>query len=330
MALKILGQACGRGAGILGMLLLAGVSMPSFSQGFPNRSVTLIYPFTAGSVADVAFRRMALEASKFLGQQVIYENRPGGNGRVGLNVMMNARGDGYTLCIANLGMLVLEPLADPSLKVEPIKDYVPVVQVLETFLVLAAHPSVPYRDMKGLVAFASANPGRVTAGVTGGSVGPLALELLRLSSGANITPVRYKGDANAVQDALAGRVDLLIGVAGALRANREQGKLVGIAALGSRRVKLVPDVPTAQEQGFPVSAPNWSGIVAPAGTPQEALSKLSVAFRDALAAAEVRERMESIGVEVATLQPEQFLAMIVSERDRLSNLVKQSGIKLTD
>lgn len=300
------------------------------AQEFPNKPVTFIYPFAAGSASDAAFRVVANEAAKILGQAIIFDNRPGGNGRVGFNAMVNSRADGYTLCLVTQGMVILDGLANPALKVEPVKDFLPVNQFVESTLVLSANPSVPFRDLKGLLAYAKANPGKVNAGIVGGSAGPVALGLLRLTTGTDITLVRYKGDALGVQDLIAGRIQLMIGIAGAIKPLRDAGKLVGIAALGNRRAGLTPDIPTALEQGVPVSVPNWSGVVAPPGTPANALAKLSAAFNQALTVPEARARMASAGLDVVNSSPDQFLAFIRSESDRLTNVVRQTGIKLSD
>ena len=300
------------------------------AQGFPNKAVTFIYPFAAGSASDAAFRGVAIEAAKILGQPVIFDNRPGGNGRIGFNAMVNSRADGYTVCLVTQGMVILDGLADPNLKVDPVKDYLPVNQFVESTLIISAHPSVPFRDLKGLLAYANANPGKLNAGVVGGSAGPVALALFRLTTGADITPIRYKGDALGVQDEIAGRIELMIGIAGAIKPLRDAGKLVGIAALGSRRAGLTPDIPTALEQGVSVSVPNWSGVVAPPGTPANALAKLSAAFNQALNVPEARTRVASAGLDVVNSSPDQFLAFIRSESERLTNIVRQTGIKLSD
>ncbi len=300
------------------------------AQGFPNKPVTFIYPFAAGSVSDAAFRGVAIEAAKILGQSVIFDNRPGGNGRIGFNAMVNSRADGYTVCLVTQGMVILDGLADPSLKVDAVRDYLPVNQFVESTLILSANPAVPFRDLKGLLAYSKTNPGKLNAGVVGGSAGPVALALFRLITGADITLVRYKGDALGIQDEIAGRIELMIGIAGAFKTQADAGKLVGIAALGSRRAGISPDIPTALEQGVSVSVPNWSGVVAPAGTPGDALAKLSAAFNQALSAPEVRARMATAGLEVVSSSPDQFLAFIRSESDRLTSVVRQTGIKLSD
>ena len=310
--------------------LLALLTSVAMAQSFPNKPITVIFPFPAGSLTDTALRAVSMEASKSLGQPLIYENRPGGNGRVGFTALTNSKPDGYTLVYANQGMLLLVPLSEPSLKTEVVKDYVPVTKIFEVSLILSANPSAPFRDLKGVLAFTKDKPGALNVAVVGGSVGPLVLAMIKMSVGAELTAVRYKGDTGALQDILAGRVDMYLGVPGSFKPHRDAGKLVGIAAFGPRRVGAVPDIPTAGEQGLAVSAPSWVGVIAPPGTPNDVVAKLDTAFGYALSVPEVRTRLDLVGADIANSTPEQFLASIRSETDMLIKLVRQTGIKLVE
>lgn len=311
----------------LSCAVLAGSAM---AQSFPARPITFIYPFAVGSASDTAFRALSAEVSKIGGQTIIFDNKPGGNGHVGLNIMRNARPDGYTISLVTQGMVILDGMSDPNLKLDAVKDYLPLTQLVESTLVMSANPTVPFRDLKGLRDYDKANPGKLNVGVVGGSAGPVALGLFKLATGANLTVVRYKGDALGLQDLVGGNIQLMIGIAGAFKPLRDSGRLVGIAALGQRRANLVPDVPTAIEQGVQVSVPNWSGLVAPAGTPPEVLARLSSLFNQALALPESKQRMGVAGLDPVGSTPEQFLAFIRSEAERLNNVVRQTGIKLAD
>ena len=326
---RFLDTLCGAGR-VTVALLCTALAGGAAAQSFPSRPITFIYPFAVGSASDTAFRALSAEASKFAGQTIIFDNKPGGNGHVGLNTMRNARPDGYTISLVTQGMVILDGMADPSLKLEAGKDYIPLRQVVESTLVFSASPSVPFRDLKGLRDYDKANPGKLNVGVVGGSAGPVALGLFKLATGVDLTVVRYKGDALGLQDLVAGNIQLMVGIAGAIKPLRDAGRVVGIAALGQRRAGVVPDIPTAIEQGVQVSVPNWSGLVAPAGTPADVLAKLSGFFDQAIALPEVRQRIANAGLDPVGSSPDQFLAFIRSEAERLNSVVRQTGIKLTD
>ncbi len=316
--------------GMAAALLAAVVAGNAGAQSFPSKPITFIYPFAAGSASDTAYRALTIAATKFSGQSIIFENRPGGNGHIGFNILRNARPDGYTVCLITQGIVFLDGMSDASLKVEPVKDYIPVNQFVESTLILSANPGVPFRDLKGLLEYAKVNPGKLNVGVVGGSAGPVALGLFKFITGADLTLVRYKGDALGIQDEVAGTIQLMIGVAGAFKPLRDAGKLIGISALGQRRAGITPDIPTAIEQGVQVSVPNWAGVVAPAGTPPELLSRLSSIFNQALVLPESKSRMGIAGLDVVSSSPDQFLSFIRSESERLNNVVRQTGIKLSD
>ena len=317
----------GRGA-LLGAILLGGLSFGAQGQTFPTGPIKLIYPFSAGSAFDTASRMLAAEASKPLGQPMVVENRPGAAGRLGLAAMGQTPGDAHTLAVVVNNILVILPLADPGFKFQEEKDYKLVTLALESFGVLVGRPSLPYRDVRGLIAYARENRGKVNFASSGtGSAGHLVMELLQSVAGISVTHIPYKGETPVFADLMGGQVDLFFTVAGA-KPHVDSGKLVALATTGPKRWGLFPNLPTMVESGLPgvIYAP-WLGIAAPGGTASAVVARLNGAFRSALQNQEVRQKLGAMGFEFVGGTPEEFSARVSADRALWGPVIKKAGIK---
>lgn len=299
------------------------------AQTFPNRAITFIYPYAAGSAPDAAWRALALEAGKVLGQTVIYENRVGAGGRIGFDGIMRAAKDGYTIGVVNNGLTVTQPLADPTLKVEPGKDYAPIIRTIDIYQVLVAHPSMPFRDLRGMIAYAKANPGKLNYSSGGaGNQSHVGTERLKAQAGIEMMHIPYKGEGPAVTDLIAGQVQVSM-PSGSAKPFVDSGKLVALATTGPTRWHLFPNLPTLSEAGLPgLTSVTWMGVVAPAGTPPDVVAKLNAAFNTALKSPEIRSKLQGYGFEVVGSSAAEFDTLIRNDLQVWAPIIKNAGIKL--
>jgi len=315
--------------GIAGtMMMLTGSS--AYAQSYPNRPITLIYPYPAGSTTDAAWRTIALEAGKHFGQSIVFENRAGAGGRIGLDAVRRAPKDGYTLGIMNNGLSVFLPQINPSFVLEPHKDYSPIVFGNESYLVWVSSTSAPFRNVKELIAYAKANPGKLnfaSAGVGTGS--HLGMEMFKSMAGVDITAVHYKGEAPAVTALMTGEAHLALPAAGA-RSFVESGKIVALATSGRQRWSVFPNLPTiAEAGGLTRYAMSFSlGVIGPADLPPEVIARANAAFNAALNSSEVRTRLESAGWVIKGGTPGQFVEAIRAEQELYRPIIRAANIKL--
>jgi tripartite-type tricarboxylate transporter receptor subunit TctC len=315
---------------LLGAALLSLVASNAAAQAYPSRQITLIYPYAPGSAADAAWRTVTQEAGKQIGQSIIFENRPGAGGRIGLEAGIKGAKDGYTLGIANNALLIVLPEIDQTLKVEPGKDFTPIVLGNETFLVVASPSSVPFKDVRGLIAYAKANPGKLNGATSGaGSGGHLGLEMLKTMAGIDIVAVHYKGEAPAVTALVAGEVQIFLSAAAA-KPHMESGKLIGYATTGRQRWSLFPNLPTVAESSTlkDFNVASWLGVIGPSDLPREVVAKVNQAFNASLNNTEVREKLAAAGWAVKGGTPEQFTSLIRADRELLRPVIKAANIKL--
>lgn len=320
-------------AAALGLIAIVAAAAPfqaSFAQAFPNRPITLIYPYPAGSTTDNAWRLIAQEASRTLGQNVVVENRAGASGRIGLDAVSRAANkEGYTIGVINNTLSVLLPLMDATFKVEPGKDYTPVTGAIETYAVLVANPSVPFKDLAGLISYAKDNPGKLNIASAGtGTPSHLAGELLARSAGIRLTHIPYKGEAPALADLLGGQVQLYFGV-GILKPHVEAGRLIGIATTGPQRWNSFPNLPSFTEAGFPgVLTASWLGVIGPPGMAEESVNQLNRAFGTALRNPELRKKLEEQGWVLQPSTPQEFAARIGTDVERWTPIIRAANIKV--
>lgn len=298
------------------------------AQGYPNRPITFLYGYAAGSSSDAAWRAIVLEASKRLGQPIVFENRPGANGRLGLDATLRAKPDGYTIGGFNNSQLVVAPLIDPKLALEPGRHFAPILVGVETYLLMVARPGLPFKDIPGLVAHAKANPGKLNAGSPGSGTGShLALAMVATQAGIDWATVHYKGAAPTVNAMLSGEIDVMFTDLLA-KPHIDAGKMVGIGVSGAERWKLFPTLPTFREAGYQgIVSSSWQGVLAPPGVPEDILAALNKAFNDALAAPDLRARLEASGWIIRGGTPQEATALIRSDTEAYRPVVKAANIK---
>lgn len=301
----------------------------AMGQGFPARPVSVLIPYPPGGPIDVQARIVAPDLGRQLGQPVVLDNRAGGGGKVAMDALARAPKDGYLLALINGPVVVIYPLLSGQ-KLEPVKDYAPVAPVSDSYAVIVAHPSVPYRDIRGLVSFARANPGRVNAGNSGiGTGGHLVMEMLKYVTGVEVTIVSYKGAAPAMADLLAGRIHTTLTVEGA-KQHVDSGRLVALATTGPRRWEQFPGVPTLLESGLSdmLTWSSWLGLAAPAGVAPEVLARLNRAAGAAIGNPDIRRRFEEQGLIAQSGSAEEFTGFIRAEADRLGKVIRAANIRL--
>lgn len=296
---------------------------------YPNKPVRLISPAPAGGNADAVARTVFEPVGKALGQPFVVENRPGAGGNIGTEMAVGQPADGYTL-VEIITANTINATLYPNLKFDLTKDFTPVALAAEMPLILVVHPSVPAKNVKELIAYAKANPGKLNYASAGnGTGGHVAAELFKTMAGVDIQHVPYKGATPAVTDVIGGRCEIFFdGMPSALQ-HVQAGRLRVLAITSSKRSGTIPDVPTVAESGLPGFDVNlWLGFMAPAGTPPDVVGKLNAAVNEAVQSPGVRERFAKMGLEPAPRTPEQFGALIKSEIARWSSIIRKSGAKV--
>jgi tripartite-type tricarboxylate transporter receptor subunit TctC len=296
---------------------------------WPSRPVKLVVAFPPGGVADVMARVVSQPLSEALGQPVIIENRAGANGNVAADAVAKAPADGYTLLVATTGIESANPFLFGKMPFDPGKDLAHVAALGRIQLFLVTRPSLPVKDTKEFVAFAKANPGKLSYGSAGaGSTPHLAGELFKQQAGFYATHIPYRGAAPALQDLLAGQIDYYFDP-GISFPHVRTGKLKMLAVASNKRSALFPDVPTLAEVGYPgVEADTWFGVYAPAGTPPEVIARLNRDLNRALATPAVKARFLDVGGEATPMSPAEFKGIAQAETKVFGALIKARGIKL--
>ena len=308
-------------------LLLAFVSGAALAQPWPAKPIRYIVPFPPGAFNDTLARTLGAELPKALGQPVIVENRPGGNTIIATELAAKSPPDGYTLFGAALPFSVIQSLYKTSFDVT--KDFAPITLAGITPNLLVANPGVAFNDVKGLIAYAKANPGKLNYASTGnGTSNHLSFELFKTMTSTRITHVPYKGSAPAVTDLIAGQVDVMFDNTPNVLPHVRAAKLKALAVSTRTRTPLAQDIPTVDEAGVPgYDVSVWFGVLTVAGTPREIVRRLNAEMVKVLSSGEVKERFGKMGVEVVAGTPEQFSQFLKSEVARWAKVVQDAGIK---
>ena len=298
------------------------------AQTYPARPIHLIVPFPPGGVTDIVGRIIAQRLSEGLGQQVVVENRGGGNGSIGAQLASKAAPDGYTLLMGTATHAINATFM-PNAGFDLERDFAPVSLVASVPLLLAVNPSMPITDVKSLVAYAKANPGKLNfASGSTGSASHLAGEMLKSAAGIQMTHIPYKGGGPAVQDLIAGHVGLMFENMPSILPHVQAGRLRGIATTGPKRSAAIPELPTMIESGFPgFEAGSWYGIFAPAGTPAEIVDRIHSEVVKALQNPEMQKQLSAQGAEPIGNTPKEFAAFIRAEIAKWAQVIKTSGAK---
>jgi tripartite-type tricarboxylate transporter receptor subunit TctC len=302
---------------------------PCAAQTYPTKPVRVIVPFPPGGGTDVFARVVAQKVGESLRQQFVVENRPGAQGNIGMAMGAKAPPDGYTLTVAFSGTMAINPVLYGDVGFDPLKDFSPISPGTSQPEVLVAHPAVPAKTVKELVALARREPGRITIG-SSASTGQLVVELLKQLGKVNVAHAPYKGAAFAMTDLMSGYLDFAVMSIGAAVPHHRSGKAKALVSAGPARASVLPGVPSAPESGLPdLQVVGWYAVVGPAGLPKEIVSRLSAEINRALEAADVKERLHNVGLTPKGGTPDELGALIRSDVQRLGKVVRDSGMKPT-
>lgn len=307
---------------------LAATCAASGAQTFPARAVTLVVPNPPGGVVDTSARLVAEPLARLLGQPVVVDNKPGGSGNIAYGQVARAPRDGYTLLVSYSAYHVGNPaLTTQKLPWEP-RDFAPVALLTTATNVITVHPSVPAATLSEFVAYLKANPGKLNYASQGtGSLSHIGTAMFEAQTGTDLQHVPYKGSGAAIQDVLAGQVQVFITTPPSVIGHIQTGRLRALAVAGKARHPLLPNVPTTAEAGLPgFELEAWVGLFAPAGTPPEAIAKLSGDVRRTLEQPEARQRAAAAGVDIRYLAPEPLAQLVRRDTDYWANLIRTRRI----
>ena len=311
-----------------GTLILC-VQMPGAqAQTFPSKAIRIVVGFPPGGPADYTARLIADKLPALLGTNVIVENRVGANATIGADYVAKSAPDGHTLFLTTCGAMAISPHIGAKLPYDPLRDFAPVAQVVTAYSTLAVHPSLPAKNVREFVALARARKGQITMASTGiGSIPHLAQELLKAAAGIELVHVPYKGAGPSVTDAIGGQVSSLVLDVTPLLPHIRAGKLRALGIAGDKRVPLLPEVATMEEQGFRnVEAPNWYAVFAAAKTPRAIVDRLNDAVRKVIAMDDVRERLISTGADPVLSTPEQLADLLSRDYAKWGKLIRANNI----
>jgi len=318
-----------KSASFLLALCALGIAAHATAQSYPAKPIRLIVPFPPGGPTDTHGRWAAQQINAALGQPVVVENRGGAGGIIGTEAAARAPADGYTLMGGNPGPLTIAPSIRKHLGYDPIRDFAPITLIALNASCMCVHPSLPARGLKDFIAIAKASPGRINYATPGpGTVGHFAIEYFSSIAGIKMTHVPYKGAALYTVDLLAGNMDFaqiqIFQAAPYVKA----AKLKCLAVTSTARSPLLPDAPTAQEQGLKgFSSYNWNGLLAPAGTPRAIIDRIHAVLAKPLTDPAYRKQMEALGNEPSGDGPDAYAAFIKAETVKWANVAKAAGIK---
>ncbi len=299
------------------------------SQPYPARPIRLVVSFAAGGGVDLVARLLGQKLSEAWNQQVVIDNRPGAGGNVSAELVAKSPADGYTLYMSSASVVVNASLYK-TLPYDPLRDFAPVTLLVSAHNVLVAHPSLPAKNIRELIALAKKAPGQINYASTGsGSSGHLAMELFRSMAGIELTHVPYKVIGQATADLLSGQVSLWFPTMPGVLQHIKGGRMISLGVSGSRRAAALPAVPTIAESGVAgYEASTWYPLLAPAGTPQAVIDKLNAQMIVILAGAELREKLGAQGIEAIGSTPAQLAAHLKNEMAKWEKVVRLSGARV--
>ena len=331
----------GASAGLLASMLACAVlclqpaaaqplpATPAQVAAFPNKTIRFIIPFVPGGSGDVVVRLVSQKLTEAWGQPTILDNRAGASGAIGLQAAAKSPPDGYTLVLGTSSTHSINPILQRDLGYDPVKDFAPVAMLIVIPNIIVAHPSVPAANIKELIVLARSKPGALSFASNGnGTSSHMAGELLNLEAGIKLSHIPYKGAGQAINDALGGHVQLLMGAVATSLPHVNSGKLKALGVTSLQRSAAAPNVPTVAESGLPgFEVVQWFGIFAPVTTPREIVAKLNTEINRALTSAEVKAEFTRQGFGIENRTPDQFATYMKGESVKWAKLIKEAGIK---
>jgi tripartite-type tricarboxylate transporter receptor subunit TctC len=306
----------------------ACAASPGRGQDYPTRPIKMLVPAAPGGIGDILPRIFGQKLAESGNHTVVVENRTTGAGVVATEATAKAAPDGYTLLVGNQGLLSIRPQLT-KVPYDPVKDLAPIVLLVSVPNILVVHPSVPAQSLQELLAYARANPGKLTYSSQGiGASGHIAAELLKLSAGVDITHVPYRGAAPAAQALAAGHVHMMFDVVSLALGPIQSGTVRAIGVASKERVGVLPDVPTLAEQGFPGEIGAWFGLLAPAGTPPAVIGWLNREANRVFTIPDTRKQFVAQGAAMPLGTPDNFARHIANNTARFGEVIRRAGIKV--
>lgn len=316
-----------RHAACLAGCFLPGLASAQDASAWPEHEIVFIVPYAAGGPTDILARLVGQKLQAQLGQSVIIENKPGGNGSIGAIAAARAGADGYTLYLGGISTMSVAPALSAELPYDPNADFAPVSLLSRQSVLLMASPDFPAKTLAEYIASAKADPGGVSYATSGnGTSGHMAAELFQLAAGVKMNHIPYKGSSPALNDLMGSQINSMFGTMLAAVPNVRSGAIKAIAVSGEARSAALPDVPTFAEQGLSDYEPgSWNGIYVPANTPPEVISKLNAAVAVALQSKDLAEKLAGDGSVPAHSTPEELGELMRAEQSKWKDVVEKSG-----
>jgi tripartite-type tricarboxylate transporter receptor subunit TctC len=313
-------------AAVAGLAVLAG---PSLSQTYPSKPIHILVPYAPGGITDIAARIVGAKLTEAWGQQVVVENKPGGNGFIAMSAGAKGAPDGYTLTMATVGDVSINPALFKDMPYNVARDFVSVSTVSDAPMVLVANANSPFKSVADVIAGAKAQPGRISVGTPGnGSINQIVLEWMALNTGTKFQHIPYKGGAPAGAAVAAGDIPLGVLASSSVAPHVKAGRMHVLAVTGAQPSKFNPEWPTLQSQGVKeVDASNWTLLLAPKGTPQAVVDKLNAEVVKILNMADVKERFAGGGVATIPSTPAELDARIKQSADSIAAIVQKANIR---
>ena len=314
---------------LAGLAAAALSVMPALAQNYPTKPIRMIIPFPPGGATDILARVLAQKLTDQLGQSVVTENRPGAGGAIGSEMTAKAPPDGYTIQMATVSTHSIGPALNPQTPFNVKRDFAPVIHVADSTNVLIVAPNLPVNNLKELIAYARANPGKLNFGSSGnGTIVHMTGEMFKMQAGIFAVHIPYKGTALAIPDLIAGQISFMFDNMSSALPHVKSSKVKTFGVSQLKRSPLLPEIPTLDEAGLKGFESNtYFGVFAPAGTPALIVQKLNAEISKALLAPDFRDRLAAIGAEPVGGTPEQFARVIESEAVKYAAVIKRAGIK---
>lgn len=311
------------------LALLLAAPLVAAAQTYPNKPIRWVVPYTGGGITDVVTRVVTQKVQNALGQPIVVDNRPGANSILGADIVAKSAPDGYTIVTVIAAHAANTTLYAGKLPFDPVKSFTPISLAGVAPLILTANNNFPARDMKELIAYAKANPGKMNFGSSGiGAAAHLTTELLKQTAGINMVHVPYKGTAPALTALLSNDIQILVDVPSTLMPHVRGGKIKALAMFSARRIQGAPEVPTMAEAGGPaLESSTWVLFLAPAGTPREIVNRLSAETAKAINESDIKERFSQIGIEPVGNNPEQAARFLADEIAKWAKVITAAGVK---
>jgi len=315
--------------GLAALAITLALSTSAFAQGWPNKPIRMVVPYTPGGYTDLMARTVGQKISEALGQPIIFENRPGANAIIGTDVVAKSPPDGYTFGTVIAAHAVNATL-NPKLPYDTMKDFTYVSLMSVAPLIIIANNALPANNIKELVALAKAKPGELNFASSGvGAAAHLTMEMFKARMGIDMQHVPYKGTAGALQDTVGGRINVMFDIVGPLMPQVKAGNVKALGLAAREQIPSAPGVPTIIEQGVPdfVSG-TWAGIIAPAGMPKEIVDRIAAEAKKALADPAMKAKLAEQGIVAVGNTPDEYRAFVAEEIARWAKVIKDAGIKM--